>query len=646
MWLTPNSIAVLPPPKHLMLHEPCWPTTRIPIKTYWESKWFVPCSLSQMGKSRLSPCSHNQVTNSRSSYPWQNKGRTTYPFPRYKPAQYRYETVPNTARNLKNMNGPNEREVRIMLVGVPNRYGRPPAIGYWSGSPNPSNVPKNGDQSMQCVQRIHKIGRRRRKVRDCRRIQFPPFPIVSIPVDRNVFGRESWEPDALSDRTIDELCEILPTPHPTTLPTPLPSAGPSVTPTFSPSNSPSASAPSVSPSTQPTNSPSNYPTQSPTTSLPTNNPSFSPTTSIPTSSPSNTPSKHPTHLPTANPSLAPSVSPTPKRTFDQLDLFVFLDQSRSMRWRAQSCRTAPEHNQNAPDVKVCWELFLDFVRIVALRATQIKYNEGRTEIGWQDDFPEDLTKGLRIWVLGFYCKNRQKVPQVTEIAKKVTNYDDFVSALNEARGLIPDGGTCPSAAMQRALGYIMAGFQDEGNTRPYKFAMLFTDGVFYDGSLPKVSSQGFHALDVITMAFAIAPGLTEKPVAAKQLLGFTNQREDRVYNLANGFSVLDDIANVIVSTFPGAVNTTLPRVFDKPYYCGSFTNDERCLFENPEGFRSIDFCKWLPSNPAKFTGNGRCVSIVDTPCQRWRKTNCKRDQRYCRFKSGKCRDRVIVNPSG
>jgi len=78
---------------------------------------------------------------------------------------------------------------------------------------------------------------------------------------------------------------------------------------------------------------------------------------------------------------------------------------------------------------------------------------------------------------------------VYRLAELVNNEADFVAAMKNASALIPDGGTCPSAAMERALGVMMA---NGLRTRPYKAAVLITDGVFYDNPKPKVAEKGFE----------------------------------------------------------------------------------------------------------------------------------------------------------
>lgn len=63
----------------------------------------------------------------------------------------------------------------------------------------------------------------------------------------------------------------------------------------------------------------------------------------------------------------------------------------------------------------------------------------------------------------------------------------FEDAMTRARALHVDGGTCPGAALERSLGMMLANDLIE---RPYKVAVLITDGVFYDHKRPSQASKG------------------------------------------------------------------------------------------------------------------------------------------------------------
>jgi len=84
--------------------------------------------------------------------------------------------------------------------------------------------------------------------------------------------------------------------------------------------------------------------------------------------------------------------------------------------------------------------------------------------------------------------NRQSTPVVFRIGEAINNQAAFEAAIEAASSNIPFGGTCPSAAMERALGMIMA---TDLLARPFKAAVLLTDGVFYDDPKPKIVEKGF-----------------------------------------------------------------------------------------------------------------------------------------------------------
>jgi hypothetical protein len=128
---------------------------------------------------------------------------------------------------------------------------------------------------------------------------------------------------------------------------------------------------------------------------------------------SDTPTKSPTRRPTtdspttAAPTHRPSTSPTESRRFDGLDLYLFLDRSRSMRWRYQDCRSAPGGSASWPEATACWQLFLGFAQVMAVKASQLQIRTPGsggpgTKIRWQDDYT-DRSKGLRVWIYGFAC---------------------------------------------------------------------------------------------------------------------------------------------------------------------------------------------------------------------------------------------------
>ena len=86
--------------------------------------------------------------------------------------------------------------------------------------------------------------------------------------------------------------------------------------------------------------------------------------------------------------------------------------------------------------------------------------------------------------------DRQSRPIVEIIGERITNFNDFEAAIDRARNIVPIGGTCPGAMMERALGMIMA---NELLERPFKAAVLASDGVWNDSPPPETASKGFPA---------------------------------------------------------------------------------------------------------------------------------------------------------
>jgi len=181
-------------------------------------------------------------------------------------------------------------------------------------------------------------------------------------------------------------------------------------------------------------------------------------------------------------------------------------------------------------------------------------------------------------------------------------------------------------------------------TRP-KSAFLFTDGVFYDQPTPETVSKGFQHLGVLNYAFGIAvqqkgdgrDGLTPKEITdqMRQLQAFVGTSPDtpRIKQAdESSFEVLDEIASYFVNQFPKDIEQNLPRVIDRPYWCG-FTSPGRCLNADPETFPTADFCKWVPLNRAKPLGRGKCMD--QDWCQWATKPQCTADS-YCDWFAGKC----------
>jgi len=283
-----------------------------------------------------------------------------------------------------------------------------------------------------------------------------------------------------------------------------------------------------------------------------------------------------------------------------------------MRWRYANCRRAEGANPDADNNRVCWELFLYFVERLVIRSTQLKY-DGEREIGWQDSM-EDKTKGLRVWIYGFACAQDQTVPLVIRIGEKINSWEAFQSAMDYARPMMPDGGTCPGAAIERSVGQIMA---NDLISRPYKAALILTDGVFYDGTRSGQAAQGLFYFGVLTYALGIAipeknnnQGLTPEEIVGQrqQLLAFAQNDPTRVKNFgAEGINILDSIAQAFVEQIPEDIRKHFPRLFIKPYYCDFANNNERCLNLEPANFPTGLYCKWIPYNLDNPEGNGQCV---------------------------------------
>ena len=203
-------------------------------------------------------------------------------------------------------------------------------------------------------------------------------------------------------------------------------------------------------------------------------------------------------------------------------------------------------------------------------------------------------------------------------------------------------------------------------TRP-KSAFLFTDGVFYDQPKPEKVSRGFQHLGVLNYAFGIAfarkgdgmDGLTAEEIVdqKRQLEAFVGERPDtpRIMQAdESSFEILDEIASYFVDQFPKDIEENLPRVIERPFWCGftspgvsylfytlppPLTNQirkQRCLNTDIETFPSGDFCKWVPRDPAKPLGQGRCFD--QDFCEWTGKTQCRADP-YCDWFGAKCKPR-------
>jgi hypothetical protein len=170
--------------------------------------------------------------------------------------------------------------------------------------------------------------------------------------------------------------------------------------------------------------------------------------------------------------------------------------------------------------------------------------------------------------------------------------------MTRAGQMIPDGGTCPGAAIERTVAAI------QGNdllTRIYKTTILMTDGVFYDMPRPKIAAKGLFHFGVLTYSMGISIpsngndwGLTPAEIIRQrnQLLNFVNDDEARLYNFGlEGLNLLDEIAQEFADQLPYDAIANLPNVAKTPYWCG-WTSIARCTDMNPENTATGAYCWW------------------------------------------------------
>jgi hypothetical protein len=521
--------------------------------------------------------------------PWQNPNGP-FAWPTIPSATYTWGTVPQQSLLLKQMVSESNK-MRVMMVGVPNKNGDPPRDEYFKGIPDPEKRPDGKAPTWQCQIRN---GRK-----TCFEMKNPPFPIVSFPFDKNIFSTTSFDVQQLITLTVGSLCEILPTNSPTTPPT--------------------TGAPTKAPTKAPTTGPTKAPTKGPT----------APPSVAPTNPPTFTPTRSPTNKPTFAPSRSPSMAPI-RPELEGLDMYLLLDRSRSMRWVPDLCRAAPGGNPEDGDAVACWRLFLKFVEQIVARTVQIPYRN--TILGWKGSYPE-LKRGLRLWIYAFACSDGQSNPIVIHLGEKIDTLAAFQEVMAKAGEAIPNGGTCPGAAIERAVAMV------QGNdllTRIYKTAILISDGVFYDGMRPIEAAQGLFHLNVLTYAMGIAIpsednnwGLTPEEIARqrKQLRGFVKGDDSRLFNFGvEGLNLLPAIAQELADQLPYDAINNLPSVTKEPYWCG-WTSIARCTETNGnDNVNTGQFCYW------NYDKN-RCLS--KSWCKYTKKVDCQKDK-YCVFTNGKC----------
>jgi len=582
-------------------------TTRIPLDTYTPAQWFSQVDDIRSQNLCCSCCTPTatafyqakQIFDSipignayrivfviTDGAPWQNPNvdDALFGWPKIPSATYTWGTVPQTSSALKLMENGDQTRVRVMMVGVPNKFGDPPRNDYFEGKPDPAKRPAGKSATWQCQERSGKT--------TCFDMSKSPFPIITEPVDKNIFTSNNYNVTSLIELTVGSLCEILPTPAPTKQPT---------------TQGPTSRAPTNSPTKKPTFGPTNPPTSR---------------------TPSNSPTKKPTFAPTKPPTFVPTSSPT-KPELAGLDMYLLLDRSRSMRWVPSLCRAAPGGNPQDGDTVACWRLFLTFVRSLVTKSVQIPYRN--TVVGWKDDSPE-VIRGLRVWMYAFACSDHQSDPVLVKIGEQIGSAADFETAMTSAYTLIPDGGTCPGATIERTVAMI------QGNdllTRIYKTAILITDGVFYDMPQPRLAAQGLKYFGALTYSLGISIpsegedwGLTPAEIKTQrtQLLNFVQGDETRLFNFgAEGLNLLPAIAQELVDQLPYDALARLPVILEKPYWCG-WTSEARCTETNPANTNTGQYCFWNSKSRKCFPKNW---------CQYTTKMACQKDQ-YCVWSSGKC----------
>jgi len=493
--------------------------------------------------------------------PWQNTAGE-FAWPGIAAAKYTWGVVPEQAQLLKDMFPADPLRMRLMMVGVPNKQGEPPLEGYFRGVPDKALVPAGKPNTWQCI---------RRDGQTCYNMAKSPFPIISEPLNKNVFTSRTYNVQSLIDLTVGSLCEVSPTVAPTGVPTTL--------------------APTRPPTLAPTNGP--------------------------------------TKPPTFAPSRAPTMSPI-KPELDGLDMYLLLDRSRSMRWVPDLCRSAPGGNPTDNDAVACWKLFLTFVRSLVVKTTQLPYKT--TTLGWKADNAANIKRGVRVWMYGFACSDHQSTPVVVHIGEKLESLAAFDAALKSAEEMIPIGGTCPGAAIERSVAMI------QGNdllTRIYKTAILITDGVSYDGTRPMAAAKGLFHFGVLTYSLGIAIpdesgqfGLTRAEIARQkvQLMSFIQGDETRLFNFGlDGLNLLDTIAQKMVNQLPYDAVEHFPTVMNRPFWCG-WTSIDRCTSTDDANTNTGKYCQWN-------TQMKKC--LAKDWCRYTSRVQCSKDN-FCLWKNKKC----------
>jgi hypothetical protein len=185
--------------------------------------------------------------------------------------------------------------------------------------------------------------------------------------------------------------------------------------------------------------------------------------------PTQAPTKPPVNTPA--PTNTPTRSPTEFPLFEGVDLFIYLDRSGSLKSHASLCKPSLG-NLPIANSQACWELLLRFAERIVAKALAIHAPlPSSPAFGWNGDRTK-VRQGVRVWVYGFGCQDG--VPVMNPIAEKVRFLSDFQTAMTAARDIVPAGNACPTSALDRSLGMMMA---NELEWR-YKAGIMLTDSKF------------------------------------------------------------------------------------------------------------------------------------------------------------------------
>jgi hypothetical protein len=452
--------------------------------------------------------------------PYQNE-YGPYAWPKYNEATYLYSVVPERSLALK------LKGIKILIVAVPSRLnslsGTAPNIAYFDGVPQPNLRPDGNPIIISTCLSLSSL--------NCQCAYFPiqrsPNKIYCTPMRSPPFPVESvglifnatWE-NIVNATVVAAQCGTV--------------VG--------------------SGSDSPTHQPTHYPTANPT--------------------------RRPTHYPTANPTPRPHLSLIPP---NELDLYVLLDNSRSMVWHSQICANAPGADTSVPSSLTCWSLFLGFVKMLVQQTLALG------SITWEGN-QSNPAKGLRVTVYGFSCAEQQTAPVTINIGINMTTQAEFDAAMVNALQFVPTGGTCPGQTVDTVVEDIQ--FDPLSLARPTKAVILITDGIFYDDPRSTIASKGLQHFCAQLYALGLPGGehgLSEQEtkVQSAQLTSFT-KNASHVYNFGlAGYNLLGTIAHDMVSLIDGSIPEPCWNNLLTEYdWCG-YTSENLCTLTSS--------CKWSPT---------------------------------------------------